>query len=57
MNFFDQLALYPFVVINAPSVGQRVADFVNFLVTSGPVTYSSITITGHSEGAHIGNIK
>lgn len=45
---------YPKVVsLNVPAVARILTQFIEFIVTSGGVTYDSIYLIGHSLGAHI----
>ncbi|OXA48765.1 Inactive pancreatic lipase-related protein 1 [Folsomia candida] len=46
--------LYPLAVANISPVGQRVAQFLDFLRVNGHINWNMVHIVGHSLGSHIG---
>ncbi|XP_021959115.1 pancreatic triacylglycerol lipase isoform X2 [Folsomia candida] len=45
--------LYPLAVANISPVGQRVAQFLDFLRVNGHINWNMVHIVGHSLGSHI----
>ncbi|CAL8104437.1 unnamed protein product [Orchesella dallaii] len=44
---------YQTVMGNVAPIGQRVADFLNFLQVNKQIPFSDVTVVGHSLGAHV----
>lgn len=53
-NLIETGAAYSKVLANVGPVGSRIADVINFIVTTKNILPSQINIIGHSLGAHIG---
>ncbi|CAL8104434.1 unnamed protein product [Orchesella dallaii] len=52
-NPLDTVSYYTTVIGNVPEIGQRVADFLNFLQVNKQIQFSDVTVVGHSLGAHV----
>ncbi|XP_021966307.1 phospholipase A1 [Folsomia candida] len=52
-NLIETGAAYSKVLANVGPVGSRIADVINFIVTTKNILPSQINIIGHSLGAHI----
>lgn len=48
-----QTANYASAVANVPDTGKTVASFIDFLFTSGGMSFSTLQVVGHSLGAHV----
>ncbi|ODM91206.1 Phospholipase A1 2 [Orchesella cincta] len=56
-NPLNTASSYLIVMNNVQPIGERVADFINFLRVNKQIQFSDVTVIGHSLGAHVaGNV-